>query len=97
MSLRHAVLALFVLASPADAQLFADDNGRVLDGVLAFDAVVSVTAPDAEPGVQVPANFEENLEDAFVLALRRDGVRVEADAPNYLTCRVQFLPSIIGG
>ena len=34
------------------------------------------------------AQFQENANNAFVLGLRRDGVRVDTAAPNYLFCRL---------
>ena len=78
--------ALSVLPVMSIAQKFPDENGETLQGVTSFDAKFAVSV-----FLNVTANedrFRENGSDAFTLALRRDGVRVEESASNYLFCNV---------
>ena len=77
---------LFVLPVTSTAQKFPDANGEVLKGVTVFDAIFDVSV-----FLDVTANREVFIEtgnNTFILALRRDGVRVEESAPNYLFCTV---------
>jgi hypothetical protein len=37
--------------------------------------------------------FRENIQSAFELGLRRDGIIVDMKAPNYLTCELRFAGS----
>ena len=80
------VLAL-MLCARVDAQTFPDGNGAALAGVYEFDARVIVST-----WLEIDSKrdrFRENAETAFILALRRDGVRVEITAPNYLYCYIK--------
>ena len=68
------------------AQVFPDGNGAALAGVEAFDAsVVVVTWLSMDRDRE---RFQENANASFILALRRDGVRVETSVPNYLFCSI---------
>ena len=68
------------------AQIFPSENGEALSGVREFDARVSVQTWLNMDGDR--ADFGNNAESAFILALRRDEIRVERDAPNYLYCKI---------
>ena len=37
-----------------------------------------------------PARFRDNANGDFILALRRDGIRVEPSAPSYLFCEIKL-------
>ena len=83
---RLLFLTLLVAAAPASGQQFPDQNGSALAGVTEFDARVFVLAwLDVD---EDRARFRDNATDAFILALRRDGIRVEPAAPNYLICEI---------
>lgn len=83
------VLAFGMLTngSSLEAQaVFPDANGAALADVAAFDAHASSSAwLNMEQDRDL---FDKNVQRAFELGLRRDGVRVEASAPNYLFCNL---------
>ena len=84
-----AVLCLFSppLCSNAQAVL-PFFNGKALAGVSAFNASVDIsTWMDMEPDKE---RFRANVESAFHLGLRRDGIVVEGRAPNFLRCLLRF-------
>jgi len=91
-----AALALFlvdaILAPPAAAQaVFPEFNDRALAGVKTVDArVIFDTWLEM---VDDRNRIRSNIQSAFELGLRRDGVSVDADAPNYLLCRMSFAQS----
>ena len=73
----------------ASAQsFFPNTNGVALADVDEFDARVFALTWLSMDGDR--EQFEENVQAAFVLALRRDGVRVESSAPNYLDCDLKM-------
>ena len=85
-----AIITLVVIGGSVPgvggAQIFPDANGASLAGVEEFDAAVAVLVwlsmdEDEE-------TFRANANASFILALRRDGVRVESSAPNYLLCNI---------
>lgn len=83
-----ALLLAAVLApsSVSGQAVFPDANGQTLKGVLAVDAhALPVTWLNVELD---RSTFEGNVQAAFELGLRRDGVRVESAAPNYLLCEL---------
>jgi hypothetical protein len=86
------VLALLPAAAGAQgampAAVFPENNGRVLAGVRTFDAQFIISAWLNEPRGR--DRVESNAQAAFELALRRDGVAVDASAPNYLFCEVSL-------
>ena len=77
---------LLSVATTLKAQEFPLDNGEALAGVEEFDARVAVATWLGMDGDS--ALFQENASSAFVLGLRKDGVRVDTAAPNYLFCRL---------
>jgi hypothetical protein len=89
--LTFAALAIISIM-PLNAQaVFPEKNGAVLAGVDAVDAYIVVAtwmnvAGDRE-------RFADNAQAAFRLGLRRDGVRVEVSAPNYLICELSMAQS----
>lgn len=81
-----AALGLCAAAGSATAQHFPETNGLALEGVDTFDAVFNIAG-----WLDVAADqdrFRANGQSAFELALRRDAVRVDDSAPNYLFCEV---------
>ena len=85
-----AIITLVVIGGSVPgvggAQIFPDENGASLAGVEEFDALVLVPAwlsmdEDEE-------TFRANANASFILALRRDRVRVESSSPNYLLCSI---------
>ena len=85
-----AIITLVVIGGSVPgvggAQIFPDANGASLAGVEEFDAAVAVRAwlsmdEDEE-------TFQRSANASFILALRRDGVRVESSSPNYLLCSI---------
>jgi hypothetical protein len=63
--------------------VFPTGNGKALAGVVAVDASLWFpVALHVEPSVR--DRWTETGQATFELALRRDGVRVESTAPNYL-------------
>ena len=55
-----------------------------------MDVRVSIKAWSVETDED---RFRENARNAFELGLRRDGVIVDPDAPNYLFCSIQIAES----
>ena len=86
--MRSLVPLTLLLSIPTtlNAQIFPSDNGEALAEIEDFDASVEVATWLEMDGD--PFQFQESASRAFVLALRRDGVRVETSAPNYLFCRL---------
>lgn len=82
-----AVIGGLVPAASAQS-FFPEENGVALAGVQAFDASVRVLTWLAMDGDR--ELFMDNADSDFVLALRRDGVRVEPSAPNYLFCEIKL-------
>jgi hypothetical protein len=82
------VCCLLVAPGLASAQVFPELNGKSLAGVRAFDAHVVLQVWLAM--TQDKDRFEKNVQSAFELALRRDGVVVDQKAPNYLFCDLKF-------
>lgn len=81
---------LLVLVLPANglsAQTFPSLNGAALKGVASVDAKFWILAPLSIPSDDVE-RMESNGQEAFELALRRDGLVVEVAAPNYLVCTI---------
>ena len=85
-----AIITLIVIGGSVPgvggAQIFPDANGASLAGVEEFDAAVAVRTwlsmdEDEE-------RFQANANASFIVTLRRDGVRVESSAPNYLLCSI---------
>ena len=67
---------------------FPEQNGVALRGVEEFDAsVVVLTWLNMDEDSE---RFRDNADSDFVLALRRDGIRVESSAPNYLFCEINL-------
>lgn len=81
-----SLIAVFSICLPAYTQMFPRDNDRVLSGVTAFDAIFSV--PVWLNVQQDIDRFRRNGQSTFELMLRRDGVRVDPAAPNYLICEI---------
>lgn len=68
--------------------VFPEDNDAALAGIKTVDAGVVIgnwlkMSDDRN-------RMESNIQTAFELALRRDGVAVDVAAPNYLNCRLSF-------
>ena len=84
------ILILLIIPAVSSAGVFPDANAIALKGVTAFDASAYVTAAVGVEEVINRSSFNANLNDAFVLALRRDGVEVTGSAPNYLNCKLQI-------
>ena len=84
------ILILFVMPAVCSADVFPDRNDIALKGVTAFDANASVLSAVGVEEVLTRSSFETTLNNAFVLALRRDGVEVKASAPNYLNCEMRI-------
>ena len=79
---------LFLIAgisSPAHAQFFPEANAEVLQDEEVFDAWTAISVWDDDIQND-PESFDDAATRAFILALRRDGIRVEESAPNYLVC-----------
>ncbi len=75
---------LLVFGLPLSAQYFPSDNGIALLGIHEFDAAVLVrTWLNMEGDRQT---FQDNVQRDFILSLRRDGIKVDKAAPNYLIC-----------
>ena len=95
-TLALVLLALAACAAAANAQGFPRNNGEALAGVAEFDAQFMVATWLANSRSEEV--FEENGQGAFVLALRRDGVRVDTGAPNYLFCEIYAAENtVVGG
>ena len=71
------------------ADVFPEENNIALKGVTAFDAAAYVSGTVGVEEVINRSSFNANLNDAFVLGLRRDGVEVSYAASNYLRCKLQ--------
>lgn len=71
--------------------IFPDENGKSLAGITSVDATATSVTWLNVPGNR--ENFDRNLQTAFELGLRRDGVRVEGSAPNYLHCGLSVAQS----
>jgi hypothetical protein len=81
------------MSAPATGQtaIFPVENGRALAGIQAFDARVSILT-----WLEVRDDrdrLRNNMQAAFELALRRDGVVVDRGAPNYLICELWMAES----
>ena len=88
-------VALSAFASTASAQsFFPEHNGVALIGITTFDANVRVlTWLNMDGDLE---RFERNANSEFVLALRRDGMRVESSAPNYVFCDIRLAGLVDG-
>ena len=88
-----ALLLLPPSASHAQAT-FPQGNEVALAGVRSFDARVVVQVwLEMEDDQE---RFRQNAQTAFELGLRRDGVTVTTDAPNYLLCTFRLTSSDSG-
>jgi hypothetical protein len=67
---------------------FPATNGKALAGITRFDANVVIMTWLNMTGDRDA--FDSNVQSAFELGLRRDGVIVYAAAPNYLLCVLKF-------
>lgn len=88
-----AINLLFLINSQAThaQSVFPSQNGSVLDGQTEFDAIASIgTWLNVEDDRE---RFASNLQTAFELGLRRDGVIVDFSAPNYLFCTISAAES----
>jgi len=77
---------LLLVAPVLSAQTLPVANGRALAGVKVVDALAAV-----DMWMDMTAdkkNFGLNVQRAFELALRRDGVQVDRATDNYLYCMV---------
>lgn len=87
-------LAIAFLVGPTCVNgqaVFPDENGNALAGVTTVDAIaMTVTWLGVDGDREV---FNRNLQSALELGLRRDGVRVEGSAPNYLFCSLSVAQS----
>ncbi len=84
-------IALLVPSGLSGQAVFPEMNGASLTGIAAVDAIaISVTWLDMD---RDRSNFDQNLQATFELGLRRDGVRVEKNAPNYLFCEIKVAQS----
>ena len=85
-----AIITLIVIGGSVPGvgggQIFPEENGASLAGVEEFDARVLVLVWLSMDGDE--ERFQANANASFILALRRDGVRVESSAPNYLRCDI---------
>jgi hypothetical protein len=84
------ILILLVIPAVSSADVFPDRNDIALKGVTAFDAEAQVLSAAGVEEVITRSSFETTLNNAFVLALRRDGVEVKGSAPNYLKCQIRI-------
>ena len=87
------LIILILLAIPAvsSADVFPDANNIALKGVRAFHASAVVTSFLGVEDVINRSSLETATNDAFGLGPRRDGVEVNAAAPNYLRCYIQVV------
>ena len=86
-----SLIAVFAICLPVYSQVFPAGNDRVLAGVTTFDAVLIVPLwLNVEHDID---RFKRNGQSTFELLLRRDGVRVDSDAPNYLICEISAAQS----
>jgi hypothetical protein len=85
-------LLVAVLLTPSDAAVgqavFPEENGQALKGVQAVDAIVEIQTWLGMTGDR--DRLEQNIQSAFALGLRRDRVRVDSSAANYLFCELKF-------
>ena len=68
--------------------VFPENNGKALVGVKAFNAIVTISTWNEETGDR--SRMLKNVQAAFELSLRRDGIIVDTNAQNYLFCRLSF-------
>ena len=86
-----AAMLCIALITPVESHaqaLFPSSNGKALAGVKAVDAIVEIQAWLGMDGER--ERFQANVQSAFELGLRRDGLVVEKNAPNYLFCEVKL-------
>ncbi len=97
MALRQWIQALIVcgtlmLVDEAAAQaVFPSENGKVLAGLKMADATVQILTWLGMDGDR--DRLKRNIQSAFELALRRDGLVVDGNAPNFLFCELKFARS----
>ena len=78
--------ALALISTNTHAQSrFPNANGQALAGVSSFNASVLISWLNGDRERDL---FLENVQSAFELSLRRDGIRVEGSAPNFLFCNI---------
>lgn len=83
------VCCLLTRAQPLQGQaVFPQSNGKALAGLRSVDAIVDVRTWLSMDGQR--ERVEANIQSAFELGLRRDGLVVESSAPNYLFCGLKF-------
>ena len=81
------VLALIMLPAESTAQAVLPTlNGQALEGVRSFDTHVRIATWLVED--EDRDRLRDNATSTFELALRRDGVVVDREAPNYLICEI---------
>lgn len=68
--------------------VFPEDNGKSLIGVKSFNAFVTISTWDEKIGDR--SQMLKNVQAAFELSLRRDGIIVDTNAQNYLFCGLSF-------
>lgn len=89
-----SLMVASVFFNISTAQVFPDANEESLKEVDTFDArfVVTVWMDPSEDEDRFTRNGQSSLE----LGLRRDGVKVDSGAPNYLLCKVKIAESNSG-